>query len=64
MKELEYGKGYKYAHDFENKITDMQCLPNSLKDREYYQPTEQGSEAHYKKRLEQIKNWKINIKNE
>ena len=58
MRELEYGKGYKFAHDFENKITDMQCLPDSLKDREYYRPAEQGSEAHYKKRLEQIKNWK------
>ena len=64
MKELEYGKGYKYAHDFEDKITDMKCLPDSLQDREYYQPTEQGSEISYKKRLEKIKNWKKNLRNE
>ncbi|MBQ7196891.1 MAG: replication-associated recombination protein A [Synergistaceae bacterium] len=62
MKELDYGKGYKFAHDFENKIADMQCLPDALKDREYYQPTEQGSEAHYKKRLEQIKKWKEKLR--
>lgn len=61
MKELEYGKGYKFAHDFENRITNMQCLPDSLKDREYYQPTEQGIEATYKKRLEQIKKFKATI---
>ena len=60
MRELEYGKGYKFAHDYENKITDMQCLPDNLKDREYYKPTEQGREINYKKRLEQIKT----IKNE
>ncbi len=62
MRELEYGKGYKFAHDYENKITDMQCLPDALKDREYYTPTEQGQEINYKKRLEQIKNWKANLK--
>lgn len=61
MRELEYGKGYKFAHDFENKVTDMKCLPDALLGREYYQPTDQGSEAHYKKRLEQIKNWKANF---
>ena len=61
MKELEYGKGYKFAHDFENRITNMQCLPDPLKDREYYQPTEQGIEATYKKRLEQIKKFKATI---
>lgn len=58
MRELDYGKGYKFAHDYENKITDMQCLPDSLKDREYYRPSSQGHEINYKKRLEQIKNWK------
>ena len=58
MKELEYGKGYKYAHDYEEKMTSMQCLPDSLKDREYYIPTEQGLEAKYKAKLEQIKEWK------
>ena len=58
MKELNYGKGYKYAHDYEEKMTSMQCLPDSLKDREYYIPTEQGLEAKYKAKLQQIKEWK------
>ncbi len=61
MRELEYGKGYKFAHDFENRITNMQCLPDSLKDREYYRPTEQGTEITYKKRLEQIKKFKASL---
>ncbi len=59
MKELNYGKGYQYAHDTENKLTNMQCLPDSLLGREYYHPTEQGLEAKYKNRLEQIKKWKF-----
>ena len=58
MKELDYGKGYQYAHDTEEKLTDMQCLPDSLLGREYYRPTEQGTEAKFKARLEQIKAWK------
>nr|WP_314464393.1 replication-associated recombination protein A [uncultured Clostridium sp.] len=58
MKELDYGKGYQYAHDTESKLTDMQCLPDALLDREYYNPTEQGSEARFKTQLEQIKEWK------
>lgn len=58
MQELDYGKGYQYAHDAEDKLTNMQCLPDSLLGREYYQPTEQGLEARYKARLEQIKKWK------
>lgn len=58
MKELEYGKGYQYAHDSAEKLTNMQCLPDSLLGREYYCPTEQGVEAKYKARLQQIKQWK------
>lgn len=58
MKELNYGEGYQYAHDTEEKLTDMQCLPDSLKDREYYQPAGQGLEAKLKARLEEIKAWK------
>ena len=58
MKELDYGRGYQYAHDTEDKLTNMQCLPDSLLGREYYQPTEQGLEAKYKTRLQQIKEWK------
>lgn len=55
MKELDYGKGYQYAHDTQEKLTDMQCLPDSLLGRTYYQPTEQGAEARCRARLEQIR---------
>lgn len=58
MKNLGYGKGYQYAHDTEEKITNMQCLPDSLLGKEYYRPTEQGVEARYKARLAEIKKWK------
>ena len=58
MKELDYGKGYQYAHDSADKLTNMQCLPNSLVGREYYRPTEEGIESRYKARLEEIKAWK------
>ncbi len=58
MEELNYGKGYKYAHDTKEKLTNMQCLPNSLSGKEYYHPTEQGLEQRFKSRLEEIKDWK------
>lgn len=58
MKELDYGKGYQYAHDSADKLTNMQCLPDSLVGREYYRPTEEGVESRYKARLEEIKAWK------
>ena len=58
MKELDYGKGYQYAHDTEDKLTTMECLPPSLKGKVYYEPTVQGNETKFKARLEQIKNWK------
>ena len=58
MKELNYGKGYQYAHDTEEKLTNMQCLPDSLVGKEYYKPTEQGLEIKYKAKLQQIKEWK------
>ncbi len=58
MKELDYGKGYQYAHNTEEKLTDMQCLPDSLKEREYYRPTKQGLEAKLRERLLRIKEWK------
>lgn len=58
MQELDYGKGYQYAHNTKDKLTSMQCLPDSLLGREYYRPTEQGLEARYKERLLQIKDWK------
>ena len=58
MKELEYGKGYQYAHDFEDKLTDMQCLPDSLQGRTYYRPSEEGVEGKIAARLAEIKAWK------
>ena len=58
MEELDYGKGYQYAHDTANKLTSMQCLPDSLLGREYYLPTDQGLEARYAQRLREIKQWK------
>ena len=58
MKELDYGKGYQYAHDAEDRLTAMQCLPDSLADRTYYHPTDQGLEPRFKARLDQIRDWK------
>lgn len=58
MKDLNYGKGYQYAHDYEDKITTMTCLPDELLDRIYYEPTTQGAEAKVSARLKQIKDWK------
>ncbi|HKE09761.1 MAG TPA: replication-associated recombination protein A [Candidatus Acidoferrum sp.] len=55
MKNMGYGKGYKYAHDFEDKLTDMSCLPDNLSSRVYYQPTEQGFEARLRARMEEIR---------
>lgn len=62
MKNLNYGKDYQYAHNTTEKITNMDCLPTNLLNREYYIPTEQGVEVRYKNRLEQIKTWKKNQK--
>jgi putative ATPase len=58
MHELGYGKGYIYAHDTEEKIAFMECLPDSLAGRKYYVPTEQGQEARVKERMEQIEAWR------
>jgi putative ATPase len=58
MKGLGYGKGYEYAHDTEDKVADMQCLPDSLRDRVYYRPTNEGVEKRIRERLEEIKRLK------
>ncbi|WP_455056105.1 replication-associated recombination protein A [Merdimonas faecis] len=58
MKDLEYGKDYEYAHDTEEKLTRMECLPESLAGTVYYHPTDQGDEEKVKKRLQEIKEWK------
>jgi putative ATPase len=53
-KSLDYGKGYKYAHDEEGKVAEMQCLPDNLRDRRYYHPTQEGREKLLAQRMEQI----------
>ena len=58
MGDLGYGKGYVYAHDTKEKLSDMRCLPDSLEGREYYKPTTQGLEDRFAKRLAEIKEWK------
>lgn len=58
MKQLHYSDGYQYAHNTEEKVARMQCLPDSLKDREYYRPTDQGNEAVVQEKLERIRKWK------
>lgn len=58
MKELRYGEGYEYAHDTEDKLTMMRCLPESLSGRHYYEPTQQGSEARVQERMARIAAWR------
>jgi putative ATPase len=58
MKAVGYGAGYQYAHDLESKVADMQCLPDNLKGRTYYHPTEEGIEKRIKARLEEIRKMK------
>ncbi len=55
MKNLGYGKGYEYAHDLEDKVSDMTCLPESLEGKTYYRPTDQGFEARLRQRMEEIR---------
>jgi putative ATPase len=54
MKELDYGKGYQYAHDVEGKVADMECLPASLAGRRYYEPTQEGRERLLRQRMDEI----------
>jgi len=58
MKSIGYGEGYQYAHNLESKVADMQCLPDNLKDRVYYHPTEEGIEKRIKARLEELRKTK------
>jgi putative ATPase len=55
MKALDYGKGYRYAHDEEGKVADMDCLPDSLKGRSYYKPTQEGREKQLAQRMDEIR---------
>jgi putative ATPase len=58
MANFGYGKGYQYAHDAPDRLTDMRCLPENLKDRRYYRPTAEGFEAELQKKIEAIREWK------
>lgn len=58
MKELNYGAGYQYAHNTEEKITRMECFPESMKGTRYYYPNCIGDEENVAKRLEKIRIWK------
>jgi len=53
-----YGKGYQYAHNAEEKLTDMECLPEGLRGRRYYQPTDQGFEKRLKEKMQAIEEWR------
>jgi putative ATPase len=59
MKNVGYGRGYQYAHDYAAKVTDMSCLPDSLAGKNYYAPTDQGFEKRLRQRLEEIRNLKV-----
>ncbi|HEY2118085.1 MAG TPA: replication-associated recombination protein A [Candidatus Acidoferrum sp.] len=58
MKNIGYGEGYKYAHNFDEKVTDMQCLPDNLSGKTYYKPTDQGFEARLRTRIDEIRKLK------
>ncbi|MBQ2558712.1 MAG: replication-associated recombination protein A [Lachnospiraceae bacterium] len=64
MADLDYGKGYRYAHNYEGALTPMPCLPESLAGREYYRPKQSGAEAAVADRLKEIKTWKEAHKDE
>jgi len=55
MKELGYAKGYRYAHDEEDRVAEMECLPDSLRGRSYYRPTQEGREKQLAQRMEEIR---------
>ena len=57
MKGLGYGEGYQYAHDTAEGISEMNCLPDSLQDRVFYQPGRRGFEAELAQRIQQIEQW-------
>jgi putative ATPase len=62
MKNFGYGKGYQYAHDLEDKVADMDCLPDSLQGRKYYHAQETGEEAELKRRLDEVARKKVSKK--
>jgi putative ATPase len=63
MKGLGYGKDYQYAHDVEGKVANMQCLPDNLRNRIYYRPTNEGIEKRIRERMEEIKRLRLQSSN-
>src|SRR5579864_266844 len=59
MKNVGYGRGYQYAHDYDERVTAMSCLPDSIAGRNYYRPTDQGFEKRLRQRMEEIRNLKV-----
>lgn len=59
MKAFGYGKGYQYAHDLESKVADMQCLPDNLREREYFHPVDEGFERDLRKRMEDVRRRRV-----
>jgi putative ATPase len=55
MKNLGYGEGYQYAHNLDDKVADMQCLPDNLKNRVYYHPTSEGVEKRIQERMQMLR---------
>ncbi|MGC2194463.1 MAG: replication-associated recombination protein A [Terriglobales bacterium] len=64
MKDIGYGKDYQYAHELESKVAEMQCLPDNLRDRQYYLPTHEGIERRIRERLEEIKRLRLALREE
>jgi len=62
MKQVGYGKGYQYAHDLDEKVADMECMPDNLRGREYYHPTSEGREKLLAQRMEEIKQRKEELR--
>ena len=58
MKELGYGKGYKYPHSFKGAVIDEECIPDKLKDRSYYKPSDRGYEKEVALRMDKVRNAK------
>ena len=61
MQRTGYGRGYEYAHDYEDKVTNMSCLPESLAGHSFYKPTDQGFEHRLRQRIDEIKRLKSNL---
>ena len=62
MKQVGYGKGYRYAHDLDEKVADMECMPDNLRGRAYYHPTQEGREKLLGQRMEEIKQRKEDLR--